>query len=201
MDCSASLQGDTRTPSKTLGSPEREEPFIGSAREDPQLCSNTVLAAFHLLPLCLCLFMSQGAGKMKRLLADFSPESPLGMVPHFQGSLPCAPSKVDPRGNAVIPLQLPRQANIIIHTLRHRKSVNLICFGEIQSWSEILLLLKNPIFWCIRPVPGCPSDLYSSHLNSCKTAPKNQGAAGTQGSSRASSATENPADIFLCERE
>lgn len=148
MGCSASLQGDTETPAKTLGSPEREEPFIGSAREDPQLCSSTVLAAFHLLPLCLCLFMSQGAGKMKRLLADFSPESPLEMVPHFQGSLTCAHNKADPHGNAVIPLQLSRQANIIciVQTLRHKKSLNLTCFGEIQSWNEILLLLKNTIF-------------------------------------------------------
>lgn len=179
MGCPASLQGDTGTPAKTRGSPEREETFIGTAREDPQLCRNTLLAAFHLLPLCLCLFMSQGAGKMKRLLADFSPESPLEMVPHFQGSLTCAPNKADPHGNAVIHLQLSRQANIIVHTVRHKNSVNLICFGDIQSWSEILLLLKNPIFVWISPVPGCPSDLYSSRLNSCKTAPKNQRTAGT----------------------
>lgn len=86
---------------------------------------------------------------MKRLLADFSPESPLEMAPHFQGSLTCAPDKVDPHGNAVVPLQLSRQANIvfIIHTLRHKNSVNLICFGEIQSWSEVLLLLKKSNIW------------------------------------------------------
>lgn len=84
---------------------------------------------------------------------------------------------------------------------RHEKSLNLICCDEIQSWNEILLLLKDPVFWWIFLVPGCPSGLYSSHLHSCKTAPKNQGTAGTQGSSRASSDTENPAQIFLCKRE
>lgn len=93
--------------------------------------------------------MSQGAGKMKRLLADFSPESPLEMVPHFQGSLTCAPDKVVPHGNAVIPLQLSRQANVIfiICTPRYKNSVNLICFAEIQSWSEIFTALEKPNIW------------------------------------------------------
>lgn len=48
----------------------------------------------------------------------------------------------------------------IVQTLRHKKSLNLICLGEIQSWNEILLLLKNTMFWWICPVPGCPSGLY-----------------------------------------
>jgi len=55
-------------------------------------------------------------------------------------------------------------------------------------------------------VPGCSSGLYGSHMNSCKTVPKNQ-VTGQRGllSHRAlaeqNSATENLADTFVCNKK
>lgn len=77
--------------------------------------------------------MSRGAEKMKRLLADFSLESALEMVPHFQGSLAGSHSQADTHGNAAVLPEFPRQANIplIAQALTHEeKSLNLISFGR-----------------------------------------------------------------------
>lgn len=56
MGCSASLRGDTQTPAKILDSPEREEPIMANAREDPQLYSNVGPRCFSSSPLFLHVY-------------------------------------------------------------------------------------------------------------------------------------------------